>query len=183
MAAVHRQPFRGDERIAARKEAAERYADGATIREVADELGRPFSDARALLMEAGVAFRPPGLPPRPGRGRRETRTARLRVTLSVRTAGLLARCYPGQVPAAVIERAVRELAEADGHEVPEGRGRKPSDGREAPRRGPVGPQEGREGVCAPLSRPNSPRPSRSRPEPENASDSHNPAPPTRTETR
>jgi hypothetical protein len=31
------------------------------------------------------------------------------------SAAILARCYPGQVPAAVIERALTEMAKRDGH--------------------------------------------------------------------
>lgn len=61
------------------------------------------------------------------------------------------------------------------------RGRKPSGGRTALRQGPEGPQEAREGPCAPVSRPNGPPWSGSRQEPEDASESPNPAPPTRKE--
>jgi len=39
-------------------------------------------------------------------------------------ARILATCYPGQVPAAVIERALRQMAKRDGHSVP-----KPQSGR------------------------------------------------------
>ena len=33
------------------------------------------------------------------------------------SAAILARCYPGLVPAAVIERALTEMAKRDGHAV------------------------------------------------------------------
>jgi hypothetical protein len=33
------------------------------------------------------------------------------------SSAILARCYPGQVPAAVIERALTEMAKRDGHGV------------------------------------------------------------------
>lgn len=63
------------------------------------------------------------------------------------------------------------------------RGQKRSDGRTALRQGPDGAEGAREGPWVPLSRPKSPQRSGSRTEPENASESPNPAPPTRTETQ
>lgn len=51
-----------------------------------------------------------------------------RVTLSAWCTALLRRCYPGQVPATVVERALKMLATADGHTDPGGRiknGRRP----------------------------------------------------------
>jgi hypothetical protein len=43
------------------------------------------------------------------------RPARYRVNLSTWCVSVLRRCYPGQVPATVMERALRMLAQADGH--------------------------------------------------------------------
>lgn len=40
---------------------------------------------------------------------------RIRPTLSLWCSRVLRRCYPGQVPATVLERALRMLAQADGH--------------------------------------------------------------------
>lgn len=51
-----------------------------------------------------------------------------RVTLSAWCTGLLRRCYPGQAPAVVVERALKMLAQADGHTDAGGRiktGRRP----------------------------------------------------------
>lgn len=56
------------------------------------------------------------------------RPARCRVNLSTWCASILRRCYPGQVPATVMERALRMLAQADGHLHADGRiktGRRP----------------------------------------------------------
>ncbi|MFK0222170.1 hypothetical protein ACIQWN_28770 [Streptomyces vinaceus] len=39
----------------------------------------------------------------------------LRLTVTDRTAAILRRCYPGQPPANVLERALLLLATADGH--------------------------------------------------------------------
>lgn len=47
--------------------------------------------------------------------------------------------------------------------------------RAAKRQKPVKPQQGREGACTPLSRPNSPQRTRSRPEPQTGSQSLNAA--------
>lgn len=49
------------------------------------------------------------------------RPSGIRVHLSPWCAAVLRRCYPGQVPAAVLERALRMLADADGHLEPDGR--------------------------------------------------------------
>lgn len=43
------------------------------------------------------------------------RDPRTRATLSLWSTRVLRRCYPGQVPATVLERALRMLATADGH--------------------------------------------------------------------
>ncbi|MBA2951625.1 hypothetical protein [Streptomyces himalayensis] len=45
----------------------------------------------------------------------------LRLAVTARTAEVLRRCYRGQDPAAVLERATRMLATADGHLTPDGR--------------------------------------------------------------
>jgi hypothetical protein len=45
----------------------------------------------------------------------------IRVHLSPWCAAILRHGYPGQIPAAVIERALRMLATADGHLTPDGR--------------------------------------------------------------
>ncbi|MGQ4338019.1 hypothetical protein ACN6LF_001815 [[Kitasatospora] papulosa] len=39
----------------------------------------------------------------------------MRLAATAWTAGVLRRCYPGQQPAHVLERALRMLATADGH--------------------------------------------------------------------
>lgn len=55
-------------------------------------------------------------------------TPRYRVNLSAWCASVLRRCYPGQVPATVVERALHMLAAADGHLTPGGQiktGRRP----------------------------------------------------------
>lgn len=46
---------------------------------------------------------------------------RIRPTLSLWSTRVLRRCYPGQIPATVLERALRMLATADGHLEPDGR--------------------------------------------------------------
>lgn len=43
------------------------------------------------------------------------RPSGIRIHLSPWCARVLRRCYPGQVPATVVERALRMLATADGH--------------------------------------------------------------------
>jgi len=45
----------------------------------------------------------------------------IRVHLSPWCATILRHSYPGQIPAAVLERALRMLATADGHLHPDGR--------------------------------------------------------------
>lgn len=45
---------------------------------------------------------------------------RIRATLSQWSTRVLRRCYPGQIPATVLERALRMLATADGHLDPAG---------------------------------------------------------------
>ncbi|WP_329616436.1 hypothetical protein OG244_28320 [Streptomyces brevispora] len=50
------------------------------------------------------------LPPRP-----------LRLAATPRTADILRRCYRGERPTEVLERALRMLAQADGHLTPDGR--------------------------------------------------------------
>lgn len=44
----------------------------------------------------------------------------IRTNLSPWCAAVLRNCYPGQIPAAVMERALRMLATADGHLTPGG---------------------------------------------------------------
>lgn len=45
----------------------------------------------------------------------------LRLAVSPRTAEILRRCYRGERPEAVLERAARMLAQADGHLTTSGR--------------------------------------------------------------
>lgn len=47
----------GDVRTAARSKAAQLYGQGATIRSVAQQLGRSYGGTRVLLLEAGVTLR------------------------------------------------------------------------------------------------------------------------------
>ncbi|MBP5870899.1 helix-turn-helix domain-containing protein [Streptomyces scabiei] len=47
----------GDVRTAACDKAAELYGQGATIRSVAEQLGRSYGGTRVLLLEAGVTLR------------------------------------------------------------------------------------------------------------------------------
>lgn len=54
------------------------------------------------------------LPPAP----RPRKSATTRKYVTDLTDRILARCYPGEVPAAVIERALRQMAERDGHRIP-----------------------------------------------------------------
>ncbi|MFJ3289955.1 hypothetical protein ACIPMW_32305 [Streptomyces sp. NPDC086669] len=49
------------------------------------------------------------------------RPAGIRLQLSPWCAAILRRHYPGQIPAVVLERALRILATADGHLTPDGR--------------------------------------------------------------
>jgi hypothetical protein len=58
---MEKRPYtKGAERVQVRLHAAELYAQGATIRSVADQLGRSYGGTRALLLEAGVTLRAPG---------------------------------------------------------------------------------------------------------------------------
>jgi hypothetical protein len=58
---MEKRPYtKGAERVQVRLQAAELYAQGATIRSVADQLGRSYGGTRALLLEAGVTLRAPG---------------------------------------------------------------------------------------------------------------------------
>jgi hypothetical protein len=58
---MEKRPYtKGAERVRVRLQAAELYAQGATIRSVADRLGRSYGGTRALLLEAGVTLRAPG---------------------------------------------------------------------------------------------------------------------------
>ena len=52
--------LKGAARTAAIAKAKELYEAGATIRAVADQLGRSYSGTYALLVEADVTFRAPG---------------------------------------------------------------------------------------------------------------------------
>lgn len=52
--------LRGEARDKARQKAAELYEQGATVQEIADELGRCYSATHALLREAGVQMRARG---------------------------------------------------------------------------------------------------------------------------
>jgi hypothetical protein len=52
--------LRGEARDTARRKAARMYEQGATVQTIANELGRCYSATHALLVEAGVAFRPRG---------------------------------------------------------------------------------------------------------------------------
>jgi hypothetical protein len=79
---------------------------------------------------------------------------------------------PDGQPEPTANRAARRAAR---------RGRKRSDGRTALRGRPVGPQEGREGACAPVSGSNSPQRSPSCFDPQIVAQAHECAPPTRTE--
>lgn len=54
------------------------------------------------------------------------RPAGIRVHLSPWCTRILRRCYPGQIPATVMERALRLLAEADGHLTPAGNPKAPT---------------------------------------------------------
>lgn len=46
---------------------------------------------------------------------------RIRPTLSLWSTRVLRHCYPGQIPATILERALRMLATADGHLDADGR--------------------------------------------------------------
>lgn len=52
--------LKGADRTAAQAEAKRRYEQGATIRAVAEQMGRSYSGTYALLVEAGATFRAPG---------------------------------------------------------------------------------------------------------------------------
>ena len=52
--------LKGAARAAAIAEAKRLYEAGATIRAVAEQLGRSYSGTYALLVEAGTTFRAPG---------------------------------------------------------------------------------------------------------------------------
>jgi fatty acid-binding protein DegV len=56
----HRTYLKGTERTAAAQKAAELYAQGCTIRSVAQQLGRSYGATRALLIEAKVQLRERG---------------------------------------------------------------------------------------------------------------------------
>ncbi|MFF2383704.1 hypothetical protein [Streptomyces sp. NPDC058108] len=56
------------------------------------------------------------------------------VRIAPSTADILRRCYPGQLPAQVLARAVRMLADADGHLAPDGRIKRGVGGRNETRR-------------------------------------------------
>lgn len=45
----------------------------------------------------------------------------MRLAATPRNANILRRCYRGEQPAEVLERALRMLAQADGHLTPDGR--------------------------------------------------------------
>jgi hypothetical protein len=49
--------LKGTERTAAAREAAHLYAQGCTIRSIAEQIGRSYGGARALLVEAKVQLR------------------------------------------------------------------------------------------------------------------------------
>lgn len=52
--------LKGADRTAAQAAAKDLYEQGATIRAVAEQMGRSYSGTYALLVEAGVVFRAPG---------------------------------------------------------------------------------------------------------------------------
>jgi hypothetical protein len=58
---MHQKPsapyLKGEARTAAAQQAAALYAQGATIRSVAQQMGRSYGGARALPVEAKVTFR------------------------------------------------------------------------------------------------------------------------------
>ncbi|MFJ6667469.1 helix-turn-helix domain-containing protein [Streptomyces sp. NPDC091383] len=54
------RPTTGEARIRLREHAARLYIDGASIPAVAQQIGRSYGTARALLLEAGVRLRKPG---------------------------------------------------------------------------------------------------------------------------
>ncbi len=56
----------GSERASARATAAARYAEGATVRAIATELGRSYGFVHRLLQEADVELRSRGARSRPG---------------------------------------------------------------------------------------------------------------------
>lgn len=53
----------------------------------------------------------------------------MRLAATPRTADILRRCYRGEQPAEVLERAVRMLATADGHLTPDGKVRNAREAR------------------------------------------------------
>ncbi len=55
----------GGERAAARAAAAQRYAEGATVRTIAAELGRSYGFVHRLLQESGVELRSRGARSKP----------------------------------------------------------------------------------------------------------------------
>jgi hypothetical protein len=81
---------------------------------------------------------------------------------------------PDGEPEPTANRATRRAAR---------RAQKRSDGHTELRQGPAGPQEAREGPWASVSGPNSTLGTGARRDAQNGSQSPNPAPPTRTETR
>ncbi|MEU2566588.1 hypothetical protein [Streptomyces althioticus] len=58
-----------------------------------------------------------------------TRPARMRPALSEWATDVLRRCYPGELPEGVLDRAVRMLATADGKLTPDGRVKRGVGGR------------------------------------------------------
>jgi hypothetical protein len=84
------------------------------------------------------------------------------------------RYVPDGQPEPTANRAARRAAR---------RAQKRSDGHTALRQGPTGPREAREGPQAAVSAPNSPQRTGARRDAQIGSQSPNPAPPTRTETR
>ncbi|MFC5202099.1 hypothetical protein [Streptomyces kaempferi] len=56
------------------------------------------------------------------------------VRIAPSTAEILRRCYPGKLPAEVLARAVRMLANADGYLTPDGRIKRGIGGRPETRR-------------------------------------------------
>ena len=56
----NRPRITGDTRDQAKKKAANLYAQGLPVRDIAHQMGRSFGLVRTLLLEAGVTLRPRG---------------------------------------------------------------------------------------------------------------------------
>ncbi|MFI0915231.1 helix-turn-helix domain-containing protein [Streptomyces abikoensis] len=64
----YRRHLKGPARTEAAARLARRYEAGATVQVLAAEIGRSYTLARALLLEAGVRMRPRGVPKGAARG-------------------------------------------------------------------------------------------------------------------